>query len=276
MKNLFDAAQQCIAATDIEEKLTLTRQVHDALLAAELGIEFTTAVSEIGEPGRPAKPRLVSKRDLPRRRTGSLKGVAALVHSFVHIEFNAINLAWDAVYRFRNMPLDYYKDWAGVAAEEAVHFCLLRDHLRTLGYEYGDFDAHDGLWKLSIETAHDPLVRMAIVPRVMEARGLDVTPAIIQRFRQIGDEKAAAILEIILHDEIGHVEIGSRWFNWICEQRGLVRETTFEHLLVTYVRDSIAGPLDVETRIKAGFNHKELALLERMVKQTGNKYEVRK
>lgn len=265
MKNLFEAAQQCIAASDIEEKLKLTRLCFNALKSGKLELTSESKVNPIVNPGRPTKPRLVQSRQLPRRRIGSPAGQAALLHSFVHIEFNAINLAWDAVYRFRGMPDEYYLDWAGVAVEEAYHFDLLRDHLNESGYEYGDFDAHDGLWKVAKETAHDVLVRMAVVPRVLEARGLDATPAVIERFKGIGDKKAAAILEIILQDEIGHVEIGTRWYAYLCAQRGLDREKTFEQMINTYVKERIKGPLHIDARVKAGFNTREMAYLDQLI-----------
>ncbi len=265
MKNLFQVAEDCMMASDIEQKIELTRQTCTALNAGELDTQSNSLPAPITAPGRPVKPELVTSRDLPRRRMGSATGRAALVHSIVHIEFNAINLAWDAVYRFRDMPLAYYQDWANVAVEEAYHFTLLRNHLNTLGYDYGDFVAHDGLWEIARETAHDVLVRMSVVPRVLEARGLDATPAIIDRFMSVGDKKAAEILEIILQDEIGHVEIGTRWFAYLCQQRGLDRETTFITMLNDYVKERIKGPLHVEARIKAGFSSKEIAYLNQLI-----------
>ncbi len=265
MGNLFQAADKCIKASNIEQKIELTRQTCAALNSGELDIQSLLPPTPITTPGRPVKPELVDSRNLPRRRMGSVAGCAALLHSIVHIEFNAINLAWDAVYRFRDMPLAYYQDWANVALEEAYHFKLLRNHLNTLGYDYGDFVAHDGLWDVAKETAHDVLVRMSVVPRVLEARGLDATPAIIDRFISIGDKKAAEIFEIILQDEIGHVEIGTRWFAYLCQQRGLDRQTTFVTMVNNHVKERIKGPLHVEARIKAGFDSKEMAYLSSVV-----------
>jgi uncharacterized ferritin-like protein (DUF455 family) len=148
-----------------------------------------------------------------------------------------------------------------VASEEAYHFCLLDTHLRSLGYEYGDFPAHDGLWEMAQKTAHDPLVRMALVPRVLEARGLDVTPGMVERLRQVGDLRAASILEIILHDEIGHVAIGSHWFRYLCRIRGLNSETTFCHLVNRYFKGKTRGPLHYQARLRAGFSEAELRML---------------
>jgi uncharacterized ferritin-like protein (DUF455 family) len=180
----------------------------------------------------------------------------------VHIEFNAINLAWDAVYRFRGLPTDYYRDWARVAHEESSHFRLLCERLKGVGYVYGDFDAHNGLWEMACKTAHDPLVRMALVPRVLEARGLDVTPGILKRLQQAGDNEAVKVLEIILRDEIGHVEIGSRWYHYLCEQRELDAEATFAGLINEYMPGQIKKPFHYEARRKAGFSEREMQYLE--------------
>ena len=208
---------------------------------------------------------MVASSAVPQRKLNTLQGRAALVHAITHIEFNAINLAWDAVYRFRDMPDEFYHDWVHIAKEEADHFQLLSNHLHSLGYNYGDFNAHNGLWEMAKRTSHDVLVRMALVPRVLEARGLDVTPSMIERLRKAGDERAVEILEIILRDEIGHVEIGTRWFDFLCQRRGLNREVTFFNLLAVYMQGSIRGPLHREARLKAGFNEKELQFLEEAV-----------
>ncbi|HHH42784.1 MAG TPA: ferritin-like domain-containing protein, partial [Gammaproteobacteria bacterium] len=187
--HLFACALQCLECADPVVKGQLTEQVYAALQAGQLSYEETSAVRDIDTPGRPAHPDLVAPRDLPRRRLGSVQGRASLLHALAHIEFNAINLAWDAVYRFRGLPEAFYRDWAGVAREEAYHFRLLCERLADAGYAYGDFPAHDGLWEMARKTAHDPLVRMALVPRVLEARGLDVTPGMIERLEQAGDQR---------------------------------------------------------------------------------------
>jgi len=206
----------------------------------------------------------VPPRDLPRRRLGSTLGRATLLHALAHIEFNAINLAWDAVYRFREKPEAYYADWVSVAAEEAYHFRLLCERLGVHGFGYGDFDAHDGLWEMARKTAHDPLVRMALVPRVLEARGLDVTPGIIQRLQQAGDSAAVDVLKIILHDEIGHVEIGTRWFRYLCAERGLDPEATFAQLLHQYMKGQVKKPFHYQARKQAGFKEIEMETLEEL------------
>jgi uncharacterized ferritin-like protein (DUF455 family) len=215
-------------------------------------------------PGRPERPRLVHPRELSKRGLGSPQGRAAFIHSIAHIELNAIDLAWDAVYRFRGLPAAYYADWVGVAGDEARHFQLLRTRLRDFGHAYGDFDAHNGLWEMAGKTAHDGLARMALVPRVLEARGLDVTPAMIDKLRAVGDESTAGILEIILREEVGHVAAGSRWFRWYCEQVGVEPRARFRELLDEYAHGSLRGPFNHAARLAAGFDAEEIAVLEQL------------
>ena len=213
------------------------------------------------QPGQPEKPGLIAPQQVPKRSLHTQEGHAALIHAITHIEFNAINLALDAAWRFRDLPLDFYCDWLRVAQEEAQHFQLLREHLRTLGFDYGDFDAHSGLWDMARRTAHDPLVRMALVPRVLEARGLDVTPGMRKKLVQHGDLRAAEILEIIERDEIGHVAIGNRWYGYLCQQRGVDPLQTFQRLLQEYNAPDFPPPFHLEARRAAGFSPAELALL---------------
>jgi uncharacterized ferritin-like protein (DUF455 family) len=203
----------------------------------------------------------VAPRDLPKRRANTSEGKAALVHAICHIEFNAINLALDAVYRFRGLPDAYYTDWLKVAVEEAYHFTLLAEHLSLSGYGYGDFDAHNGLWEMALETDYDVLVRMALVPRVMEARGLDVTPAIMAKLQKAGDNSVVEILRIIQRDEVGHVEIGTKWYRYFCEQRGLPPLDTFIELVDKHMQGQLRGPFDMARRKQAGFSDEELTYL---------------
>ncbi len=263
-ESIFTAAARCLDASEVADKLTLTQTVAQAWREGECTLESVTPPEPIGEPGRPAKPILVEPNDVPRRGLGSPEGRAALLHAVTHIEFNAINLAWDAVYRFRDHPKEYYSDWIRVADEEAYHFGLLRDRLRDLGYDYGDFPAHNGLWEMAKRTDFDPMVRMALVPRVLEARGLDVTPGIMKRLRHAGDHESVAALEIILRDEIGHVEIGSRWFKYHCNQRGLEMAPTFRQLIGQYFSGALRGPFHYEARQQAGFTEEELKALEQL------------
>lgn len=215
-----------------------------------------------GIPGRPPRPLLVDPARLPRRSAFTRDGRAALLHAVAHIEFNALNLALDAVWRFAGLPETFYRDWACVAAEEALHFCLVRDHLRTLGHAYGDFDAHDGLWAMAERTQHDVLARMALVPRTLEARGLDVTPPMQQQLARAGDEAAVRILDVILRDEIGHVAIGNRWYRWACEARGLEALAHAERLAAEYKAPRARAPFNLEARRAAGFDEAELGRLQ--------------
>jgi uncharacterized ferritin-like protein (DUF455 family) len=219
---------------------------------------FNTHLLSIENPGRPKKPVLIDPNTLKRRKLGSKLGRATLIHAILHIEFNAINLALDAVYRFREMPDEYYEDWLKVAKEEAYHYSLLENRLSDLGYCYGDFPAHNGLWEMVLKTDHDVLTRMALVPRVLEARGLDVTPGMITRLKKAGDNQTVAILETILQDEIGHVAIGSHWFKYCCRLKNLNPETTFRNLLIEYMGHGLKKPLHTEARLQAGFTQKEI------------------
>ncbi|MDZ4097382.1 MAG: ferritin-like domain-containing protein [Methylophilaceae bacterium] len=212
-------------------------------------------------PGQPEKPELVPPMQVKKRAMNTSKGCAILIHALAHIEFNAINLALDAIWRYADMPREYYEDWLKVAEEEAYHFSLLNTHLEALGYAYGDFPAHNSLWEMAEKTKDDILTRIALVPRTMEARGLDATPALRAKLAQAGDIKAAEILDIILRDEIGHVAIGNRWFNYLCEQRGLEAVAAYEKLAMDYQAPTLRGPFNIEARGMAGFTEAELALL---------------
>ncbi len=200
-------------------------------------------------------------RELPRRGFGSEEGRAAFIHAVAHIEFNAIDLACDAIWRFRGMPPAYYGDWVQVADDEARHFLMLRARLRDYGHDYGDFDAHNGLWEMAVKTAHDGLARMALVPRVLEARGLDVTPAMITKLRALGDEATAGILEVILREEVAHVAAGSRWYRSHCERAGIEPRQRFRELLAEYAGGVLHGPFNLEARRAAGFDEAELTSL---------------
>ncbi len=216
-------------------------------------------------PGRPERPVLLTHSEVARRSPSTPEGRAVLLHAIAHIEFNAINLALDAIWRFTGMPRDYYLDWMRVAAEEALHFSLLRDHLRSQGYDYGDYPAHQGLWTMCEKTQHDAVARMALVPRTLEARGLDATPLIQRKLRQTraADALAAAdILEIILRDEIGHVAIGNFWYRWLCERAKLDPNVHYAHLAAHYEAPRAKPPLNIEARLKAGFTETELAWLD--------------
>ena len=223
-----------------------------------------SVVRPLPSPGRPARPELVAPRSLARRGLGTPAGRVALLHSLAHIEFNAINLALDAVYRFRAMPPGYVDDWLRVAADEGEHFLLLHERLHALGSRYGELPAHDGLWDMARRTEHDVLVRMALVPRILEARGLDVAPPMIERLERAGDHESAAILQRIYTDEITHVEVGNRWFRHVCEARALDGRAVFRDLLRGPNSAYLRGPYNREARLAAGFDEAELALIAEM------------
>lgn len=257
--DLHLAAKRCLDAADPAEKLRLTHETWARWQSGELACANESPAPEpIGAPGRPELPRLVPQRQVPHRGLGTDEGRAALVHAVAHIEFNAINLAWDAVYRFRGMPAGYYDDWARCAHDEARHFAMLSQRLAGLGHRYGDFDAHNGLWEMAERTAHHDMARMALVPRVLEARGLDVTPGMIERLRSVGDEATVAVLEVILREEVAHVAAGTRWFRHCCERDGVDPRETFLELLRTYMGRQLRGPFNRPARIEAGFDEQEL------------------
>jgi len=213
-----------------------------------------------GIPGRPVL-QWVGPSGLRQRSVHTLEGRAALIHALAHIEFNAINLALDVVWRFANMPEAFYRDWLSVAREESYHFDLLNQHLQSLGFKYGDFPAHDGLWEMAERTQEDVLARMALVPRTLEARGLDASPQVRHKLASGGDPKAAAMIDIILRDEIGHVAIGNHWYRWLCTQRDLNPVEAFGVLAQQYQAPVLKGPFNLAARRAAGFEEDELKLL---------------
>ncbi len=266
MHELRQQAAACLRACDVDAKLLLVRRLvaDQTILTTDTAISLT-ADPVLLTPGWPARPTLVPGSRVPKRGFATQQGRAILMHAIAHIEFNAINLALDAITRFADMPSAYYSDWLTVAAEEVYHFELVRAHLRHLGADYGDFPAHGGLWDMCERTAGDVLHRMALVPRVLEARGLDVTPGIQKKLADAGDANAANLLDIILRDEVGHVAIGSRWFRYLCEQHGLEPEATFLDLLQRYFPKGLFGPFNLGARRQAGFSATEIELLTRDV-----------
>ena len=257
-------ALMALLEPDSDKKVAITQYIR--VQAATISIAFDTLLHEpIGVPGCPPRPELRSHLNVPKRSPFTTEGLAALLHAVTHIEFNAINLALDAIWRFDGMPRNYYLDWLTVATEEAHHFSLLRTQLQSMGYEYGDFPAHTGLWDMTEKTKTDVLARMALVPRTLEARGLDATPPMQAKLRKVATPdalKAVGILDIILHDEIGHVAIGNHWYRHLCAQRGLDPVAHYAVLARQYNAPRIKGPLNLDARRKAGFEEVELALLE--------------
>lgn len=259
--NLFEQALACLLVNDLKKKVEATFALQKSWLDKELTINPLSDVRSLPIPGRPEKPELVDAREVPRRNFSSLKGRLTLVHAIAHIEFNAINLALDAVYRFQYMPEQYYSDWCRVAAEEAQHFTMLSDYLESHGMSYGDFPAHNGLWEMAVKTDFDVMTRMALVPRVLEARGLDVTPTMIEKLKSTGDTRLIAILQKIFDEEIGHVKIGSYWYNTLCSERNLEPQETFLQLIEKYMKGAKFGPFETQARIEAGFSPEELQSL---------------
>ncbi len=256
-------ALEVLQITDPATKAEAARALLAAARAGELGIDPDAPLAEPpGLPGRPPLPRLVAADQVPRRSPFTPAGRAALLHAIAHIEFNAINLALDAVWRFAGMPEKFYRDWLQVAGEEALHFTLLREHLRTLDHDYGDFDAHNGLWAMTESTKHDIVARMALVPRTLEARGLDATPPIQAKLAKAGDHEAVAILDIILRDEIGHVAIGNHWYRWLCARDGLDPEALYPQLLKQHAAPRLKPPYNLAARRSAGFSEAELSWLD--------------
>ncbi|OZI19641.1 hypothetical protein CAL26_18735 [Bordetella genomosp. 9] len=251
------AALRALALPAWEQKL---RQV-DAM-APDAPVDCMAVLQEPPDlPGRPSLPPLVPPAQLKPRPVGTLAGRAALIHAIAHIEFNAVNLALDIVWRFAGMPADFYRDWLRVAKEEASHFQLLNAHLATLGHGYGDFPAHNGLWEMAEKTRDDLAARLTLVPRILEARGLDASPQIRDKLLAVGDEAGAAILDIILREEIGHVAVGNRWWRHLCALLGKDSIAWHAELAARHAAPRQRGPFNLEARRAAGFDEAELTWL---------------
>ena len=257
VRTLRQRSLEVLLASDPWQKAALARglDTFDRIGADE-------AIAEpAGIPGRPALPALVPHTEIKQRSVKSPDGLAALMHALAHIEFNAINLAADLTWRFAGMPEQFYLDWARVAREEALHFGLLSDRLAELGHAYGDFPAHNALWDMAEKTKHDILARIALVPRTLEARGLDASPPIRNKLVSVGDKRGAEILDIILRDEIGHVAVGNHWYGVLCAQRGLDPVATYAALAEQHGAPRLRGPFNLEARRAAGFSEEELLRL---------------
>lgn len=249
---------QTQASDKVAEVQALWRQ------SEALRCDCDVVLQEPSGPGRPDQPELIAPALVPRRSPFTPQGHAALMHSIAHIEFNAINLALDAIWRFPGLPEAYYRDWLRVAAEEARHFALLQAHLQTLGFAYGDFPAHDGLWTMCEATKDDVVARMALVPRTLEARGLDATPLIQAKLRKVATQAALAaveILDIILAEEVGHVAIGNHWFHWLCQRDGIDPFVFYPQAAQRYRAPSLKPPFNLAARSSAGFTAAEIAAL---------------
>lgn len=267
LQNLYEQTKQAFLTADPDLKIEQTRQVVSRWNAGELKWLEGTAPELLNQPGRLDKPEIVAPSKVNKRKFGKEEGRAALIHSLAHIELTAVNLALDSVYRYRDMPKEFYADWIQCAGEEANHFIALRGRLREMGYDYGSFSAHGELWSMAVDTGDDMLERMGIVHRVFEARALDVIPKAIQRFDQLGDKKMVEILTMIANEEVGHVSSGTRWYHYQCTERQLDPNQTFIDLLWKYMNGPVKGPFNYEARLKAGFTKQELAMMEAMEKR---------
>ena len=254
----------------------MTTLRHLCLRAALIGDPDEKVAAAVGIPSNPvgadqlfedvargarASPELVPASKLHQRSVHTREGRAALIHALAHIELNAVDLALDIVWRFAGMPDDFYRQWVKVAQEEALHFALLRDHLKGMGYQYGDFPAHNALWEMAEKTKGDLLARVALVPRTLETRGLDASPLIKEKLIKAGDLRAGEILDIILRDEIGHVALGNHWYRWLCAERGLEPLATYAELAVRFEASKPRGPFNLSARRQAGFTEDELRAL---------------
>lgn len=266
MVELRETALAILASVDAQSKVDGLQQLFEDYQQQHIALDLsrTFEFANLSLPGRPERPNLVAPKFVPKRKMDTVEGRAILWHSLAHIEFNAMNLALDAIWRFPNMPQEYYEDWLKVAKEESYHFSLINQHLQSFGFSYGDFPAHNSLWEMVERTTDAVIARMALVPRTMEARGLDAVPEIRDRFKQIKDSKAVEILEIILHDEIGHVLVGNRWFNYLCDKENLSPVNTYRELAKQYRAPTLRGPFNIGARQQAGFTEEELSLLESM------------
>ncbi len=257
MMTLRESVLRPLCEGDPLQKAQLTLAL-DATLPVDSAASITPTAPV---PGRPARPVLVPHTQLKGKSLATPEGRAILLHSIAHIELNAIDLALDVVWRFAGMPAAFYTDWLRIAQEEAKHFLLLREHLVGMGFDYGDFPAHNALWDMAERTRGDLLARIGIVPRTMEARGLDASPGVKNKLVSTGDLRAGAILDIILEEEIGHVAAGNRWYRYLCAQRGLDPVTTYAALIAQYDAPKLRPPFNLAARQAAGFTTEELALL---------------
>lgn len=252
---LTAAARTIVATPDLAEKVRLARITAKAWFGGSLSIgHVSDRIAMPDRPGRPERPLLLAPRDMPRRSTGGLKGRIALLHSLAHIELNAVDMTWDLVGRFANadVPRSFFDNWVQVGLEEAKHFDLLDRRLTALGVAYGDLPAHDGLWQAAQATAGNLLARVAVVPLVLEARGLDVTPIMIEKLTRDGDLESAAVIEIIYRDEKRHVAFGAKWFRFLCERERLAPEPAFHDLVRTYFKGALKPPFNDRARSEAG------------------------
>lgn len=268
--NLFEAAKLILLEPCQSLKLERSYATAREWMSHKLFINPTDQIDAI-TPTYPKSLKLVMPRELAKRKMNGQQGLLSMVHAIAHIEFNAIHLAWDAVYRFQNMPRSFYCDWVKVALEETQHFEMLQNHLKSMGSEYGAFPAHQGLWEMAEATAGSVIERMALVPRVLEARGLDVTPSIQKKFKKAGDNRMVEILSTIMEEEVGHVAIGNRWYRYVCQQYDCCPAETFIECVNKHLTGQLRGPFLEQARVDAGFSQSELKMLDELSEQLSEK-----
>ncbi|KZL06332.1 ferritin-like domain-containing protein [Pseudovibrio sp. Ad26] len=255
VKSLKDGARQILETPDLDLKVALAYYVANQWFKGALSISRGTGEKPMPDrPGRPAKPELLPPRDMPKRAVGGKNGKVALLHSLAHIELNAIDLTWDLIGRFTDVPMprSYYDDFVRVGLEEAKHFTLIQERLAKLGHAYGDLPAHDGLWQAAQSTGKDLIARLAIIPLVLEARGLDITPSMIEKANATGDEDTASVLHVIYHDEKGHVAYGAKWFRFMCDRHRVRPEPRFQQLVKQHFKGPLKPPFNDRARSEAG------------------------
>jgi len=262
MKNLFQEAEHCLKISDPQEKIAYGMEVVSDWNATNLEWDCSDSPRIINSPGHLDKPIIVPPNKLKKRGFGSQQQIASLLHALAHIEITAVNLAWDSICRYPGMPQEYYDDWINTAKDEGEHFLALRQQIKLLGYDYGDFPAHAELWNMAIQTADNLMHRMGIVHRVLEARALDVVPFAVQKFQTIKSGDTAKVLIRIANDEVNHVAAGTRWYRYCCEKEKVDPDKTFFKLIKQYLNSYPRGPFNESSRASAGFSKNEITLLK--------------
>ena len=265
---MFSCIEKALLSNSIQETLEMTRFAFEKSINSPIEDSLNRTILPIERVCFPDKPLWVSPREVPRRRLGSEAGKRSFIHAIAHIEFNAIKLALDIAYRFKGLPDQFYKDWLYVANDECKHFTMLCEHLKHYDCEYGDIASHDGLWSMAVKTENDLVARLSLVPRYLEARGLDVTPGMLEKLNRQNDTRSVAILEVILEDEVTHVEYGTKWLDFVCEHEGIEREPAFFENIDLYLKGQVLGPFNRPLRKRAGFTENELDELERLDKRS--------
>ncbi|MFK5986793.1 MAG: ferritin-like domain-containing protein [Pseudomonadota bacterium] len=267
MKNLFQEAGHCLSIADPEAKIAYGMDLVSAWDNGTLEWDCFEAPIIINSPGRLEQPIIVPPKKLKKRGFGSDKQIASLLHALAHIEITAVNLAWDSICRYPDMPKEYYNDWIDTAKDEGEHFLALRQQIQQLGFDYGDFPVHGELWNMAVQTGDNLMHRMAIVHRVLEARALDVVPFAVKKFQSINASDTAKVLTTIANDEVNHVAAGTRWYHYCCKKQQCDPDSTFFELIKHYLNSYPKGPFNQTARKSAGFSENELNLLSQYNEQ---------